>query len=1041
MKFTHTIKTYLAVVLAVGALLLFVQSTSRYIHEIVTNKRVQLAAVGSGGNCSNWANARPSTGLYVPNRGAFYLLDSDGSQYTKEVLFGPLKANLTGLAGDWDNSGFTSIGYYDPDTATFNLKYEAKSGAPDVSFRFLGGIDTSSVVALAGKWSSQQLSTVAFYDKKTGEFYLKNANTEESPYVTLSMLENTQLKTKDASTLVPIVGDWIGDGVTRVGLYDPASSTFYLRKTNDPGNNDVDSFVFRGPPNGVPVVGRWNPDSNIDDVGLKESAGVTTRNFPAGKHIAPQGFQGSAPQLLSGTWKPSKCLQAGENTSPNSPSWAKDMIFYHVRIETFTPERTLRGAMARLPYLRDLGVTGIVLTALSTLDSAHDDARQQVFYGPSRPDVIDQRIGTDEDMRAFVAEAHRLGLKVIADNVMHGINPKSAYIPSPVDQITYTPSFVASAAALPADYFNHTASGMIKKTWWGTAEWDWTSPGLRSWWSQRVVVPWVQKYGVDGFRIDLEPVIGGTVVWSQMRTAVLAQTGKEILLMPELRQEGRGYTFELSQLGYGIKDFYDGNKNFVDFVKSNKETFETAFISNHDNTYYVVNGRLGAFGYAALLSPLIPYWMVGEEFNATRNLVPTTGYGTNLYFTQLNWAEVEQPEKKAFLEQVKKLIQIRKQYKDIIAPLNRPLNQSNIAKVTQYSGTDLEPYIMWNSTTAIAVVAKNSAETGDVSVTFPVAAVGMSRVENFKITNLMTGEEIQKTLAEVLEGLTFPVEQGGILVLKIEGQSFTAEPADILTGVLDTIPGIAPEVRGFVDGIIERRGVYKVNGWACMRGKNNPIDVHVYLNNPAGGKAFYASGKADLKSEDGVARACGASGTNYRFSIPFTESALKDFGGYGIEIHGISTLGLANWTLTNPKKVTVPVIEATSTSAPISTPASASTPTSTPSSVPNKNTAYGYFDVANCSGLHGWAVDMDTPEQSISIELKEGTESLGVYRADQDSADVNRIVRVTGAHRFSVPVPASLRDGKEHKISVYGLDSTTSSRKELMLSPRTLTCR
>ncbi|MCC6745080.1 MAG: hypothetical protein IT175_14560, partial [Acidobacteria bacterium] len=45
------------------------------------------------------------------------------------------------------------------------------------------------------------------------------------------------------STWVPIRGDWDGDGADSIGLYDPATSTFYLKNTNSPGSADL-AFAF-----------------------------------------------------------------------------------------------------------------------------------------------------------------------------------------------------------------------------------------------------------------------------------------------------------------------------------------------------------------------------------------------------------------------------------------------------------------------------------------------------------------------------------------------------------------------------------------------------------------------------------------------------------------------------------------------------------------------------------------------------------------------------------------------------------------------------
>src|SRR5207342_1743095 len=63
-----------------------------------------------------------------------------------------------------------------------------------------------------------------------------------------------------------------------------------------------------------------------------------------------------------GVHGPSRIVDPG-SFSRSDKSWAgiplKDFIIYELHIGTFTPEGTFESAIARLPYLRDLGITAI----------------------------------------------------------------------------------------------------------------------------------------------------------------------------------------------------------------------------------------------------------------------------------------------------------------------------------------------------------------------------------------------------------------------------------------------------------------------------------------------------------------------------------------------------------------------------------------------------------------------------------------------------------------------------------------------------------
>jgi hypothetical protein len=65
--------------------------------------------------------------------------------------------------------------------------------------------------------------------------------------------------------MIPLVGDWDGDGVDSPGLYDPATGSFFLRNSCTPGPADL-SFTF-GPPGALPVVGDWSGEGR-DSIGV-----------------------------------------------------------------------------------------------------------------------------------------------------------------------------------------------------------------------------------------------------------------------------------------------------------------------------------------------------------------------------------------------------------------------------------------------------------------------------------------------------------------------------------------------------------------------------------------------------------------------------------------------------------------------------------------------------------------------------------------------------------------------------------------------------
>ncbi len=96
--------------------------------------------------------------------------------------------------------------------------------------------------------------------------------------------------------------------------------------------------------------------------------------------------------------------------------WWRDAVVYQIYPRSFSDSDgdgigDLPGIRARLPYIAELGVDAIWLSPFyppPLLDGGYDVAD---------PRDVDPRLGTLDDARAMVAEAHELGLRVFVDVV------------------------------------------------------------------------------------------------------------------------------------------------------------------------------------------------------------------------------------------------------------------------------------------------------------------------------------------------------------------------------------------------------------------------------------------------------------------------------------------------------------------------------------------------------------------------------------------------------------------------------------------------
>ena len=105
------------------------------------------------------------------------------------------------------------------------------------------------------------------------------------------------------------------------------------------------------------------------------------------------------------------------------------MIIYQLSPRSMTPDGTLKAAEKMLPHVAALGVDIVYLSPVFCADADDDlttwSPRQKASAteNPKNPYKmadyfhVDEEYGTDEDLKDFVKEAHRLGLKVLFDLV------------------------------------------------------------------------------------------------------------------------------------------------------------------------------------------------------------------------------------------------------------------------------------------------------------------------------------------------------------------------------------------------------------------------------------------------------------------------------------------------------------------------------------------------------------------------------------------------------------------------------------------------
>jgi RHS repeat-associated protein len=96
----------------------------------------------------------------------------------------------------------------------------------------------------------------------------------------------------------------------------------------------------------------------------------------------------------------------------------------------------------------------------------------------------------------------------------------------------------------------------------------------------------------------------------------------------------------------------------------------------------------------------------------------------------------------------------------------------------------------------------------------------------------------------------------------------------------------------------------------------------------------------------------------------------------------------------------------------------------------------GFFDVADCNVIAGWAWNANQPNTPIKLDVYDGNTLIKTVAANQFRQDLLNAGIGNGVHGFSIATPASLKNGAAHTIRVKFAGTST----ELYNSPKSITC-
>jgi FG-GAP-like repeat len=210
----------------------------------------------------NVSQAPQNSNPGVFRSGFYWLQDVDGNQQFNTppdaaFAFGGVPGDIP-ITGDWNGNGHTKVGVYRPANGLFILDYDGDGQftAADKVYNLGVGVQAGDV-PVVGDWNGNGKTKVGLF--RQGFFWILDTNGNG---VFEQGVDNTYAFGGVAGD-VPVVGDWNGTRTSKIGLF--RLGFYWILDAN--GNGSLDNingaggdqaFAYGGIAGDVPVVGDWN---------------------------------------------------------------------------------------------------------------------------------------------------------------------------------------------------------------------------------------------------------------------------------------------------------------------------------------------------------------------------------------------------------------------------------------------------------------------------------------------------------------------------------------------------------------------------------------------------------------------------------------------------------------------------------------------------------------------------------------------------------------------------------------------------------------
>ena len=254
----------------------------------------------------------------------------------------------------------------------------------------------------------------------------------------------------------------------------------------------------------------------------------------------------------------------------------ENSVVYEMNVRQYTPEGTFAAAQQQLPRLKELGIDILWLMPIHPIGVKERKGTLGSYYAIADYKAINPEFGTMEDVERFLAEAHKLGFRVVLDCVANHTSPDAKWINE-----------------CPADWYMRDENGntVVNYDWYDIAELNY---GKREVWDAMAdqMRFWMEK-GVDGFRCDMACEVP-LEFWQETISALRADYPGMYMLaegeepkLHSLSGFNSSYAWELHHM---LNAIARGEKNIpelLEYIEKDAQrhpadAFRLMFTSNHD---------------------------------------------------------------------------------------------------------------------------------------------------------------------------------------------------------------------------------------------------------------------------------------------------------------------------------------------------------------------------------------------------------------------------------------------------------------------------